>query len=94
MHLILFDNLLDEVPKRVVLVALTPRELVKVGLEQLARCAKPLFVSMLALLPHAFDVVGARAGVWVHKVFLVVHPDVIVAQLVEIGVRCLAVSYN
>ena len=94
MHLIFFDDVLDEVPKRVVLVALTPHELVEVGLEQRARCAEPLLVSMLALLPHALDVVGAGAGVWVHKVLLVVHPDVILAQLVEIGVRRPAVSYN
>ena len=71
--------MLDDVIKRVVLVALTPHELVEVNLKQLARCAEPLLVSMLALLPHALDVVGARGGVWVNEVLLVVHPDVLVA---------------
>ena len=48
---------------------------------------------MLAYLPHALDVVNARAGVWVNKVLLVVDSDVLVAQLIEISVRCPAVSY-
>ena len=88
-----FDDVLDEVPKRVVLVAPTPHELIDVAPEQVARCAEPLLVRLLELLPHALDVVGACAGVWVHEVLLVVHPDVVVAQLIEIGVRCPAVGY-
>lgn len=71
--------MLDKVAEGVVLVALAPHEFIEVGAEQVPSGSITLLVRLLALLPHALDVVSAGSGLWVNEVLFVVVPDVVVA---------------